>query len=58
MLKKKQKQKTKPKKKKTTATVKNIRILEFLLIKKKEAMNHDFEMVNSIHNIRLYDSYC
>jgi hypothetical protein len=32
MLKKKQKQKTKPKKKKTAATVKNLRVLEFLLI--------------------------
>jgi len=56
MLKKK-KQKTKSKKK-ITATVKNLCILEFLLIIKKKAMNHDFEMVNSIHNIRLYDSYC
>jgi hypothetical protein len=32
MLKKKQNQKTKPKKKKTAATVKNLRVLEFLLI--------------------------
>jgi hypothetical protein len=36
MLKKKQNQKTKPKKK-TTATMKNLRILEFLLIKIKKS---------------------
>jgi hypothetical protein len=56
MLKKKRSKKQNQKKK--LPTVKNLCILEFLLIIKKKAMNHDFEMVNSIHNIRLYDSYC